>query len=166
MAARWALVRNYHQAKFIRDGVSPGELTRYGLDILVTRPEGVEKAEFEFIFDMTAMNEDGGIDAFGEAVVAAVRDDPRLQDPLTLGGIMQQLIFAPGACDAILPAMTAVGNRPGRRRRMRRGRQAGADRLCQVRRSRRRRGEGPRGSRPRNWRGWTPRRRSIAYPFG
>ena len=109
MQSRWVLVRNYHQAKVIRDGVTPGELTRYGLDILVTRPEGVEKPDFEFIFDLTAMMEDGTVDAFGEALVAAVRDDPRMQDPLTLGSIMQQLIFAPGACDAILTATKAAG---------------------------------------------------------
>ena len=109
MPSRWVLVRNYHQAQVIRDGVTPGEITRYGLDILVTNPEGVEKADFEFIFDLTAMMEDGTVDAFGEAMVNAVRDDPRLQDPLTLGSIMQQLIFAPGACDAILTASEAAG---------------------------------------------------------
>jgi TPR repeat protein len=109
MPSRWVLVRNYHQAQVIRDGVTPAEITRYGLDILVTNPEGVEKADFEFIFDLTAMMEDGTVDAFGEAMVNAVRDDPRLQDPLTLGSIMQQLVFAPGACDAILTASGAVG---------------------------------------------------------
>ncbi len=109
MPSRWALVRNYHQAQVIRDGVTPAEITRYGLDILVTRPEGVEKPDFEFIFDVTAMTEEGTVDAFGDAVVAVVRDDPRMQDPLTLGSIMQQLIFAPGACDAILTATAAAG---------------------------------------------------------
>ncbi|SDB31856.1 tetratricopeptide repeat protein [Bauldia litoralis] len=107
--ARWALVRNYHQASFIRDIVTAAEITRYGLDILVTRPEGVEKAEFEFVFDLTAMHEAGTLDAFGAGVVDAVRDDQRLQDPLTLGSITQQFIFAPGACDAIQPAMQAAG---------------------------------------------------------
>lgn len=109
IAARWALVRNYHQASFIRDTVTAAEITRYGLDILVTRPEGVEKAEFEFIFDVTAMYEAGKLDAFGAGFVNAVRDDPRLQDPLTLGSITQQFIFAPGACDAVQPAMQVAG---------------------------------------------------------
>jgi hypothetical protein len=104
LPARWVLVRNYHQSQAIRQGVLPAEVTRYGLDILVTRPEGVEKPEFEFIFDVTAMDE-GTIDQFGTAVVNAVRDDQRLHDPLTLGSIMQQMIFAPGACDSVLKAI-------------------------------------------------------------
>jgi TPR repeat protein len=102
MAPRWALVRNYHQARVVRKIVSPAEITRYALDVMVTKPEGVEKAEFEFIFNTTQIYQDGQIRAFGGAVLAAIRDDPRLQDPLTLGGIMQQFVFAPGACDAIL----------------------------------------------------------------
>lgn len=104
MAPRWALVRNYHQARVVRKIVSPAEITRYALDVMVTKPEGVEKAEFEFIFNTSQIDQDGQIRAFGNAVLAAIRDDPRLQDPLTLGGIMQQFVFAPGACDAVLDA--------------------------------------------------------------
>jgi hypothetical protein len=104
MAPRWALVRNYHQARVVRKIVSPAEITRYALDVMVTKPEGVEKAEFEFIFDITQIEQDRQIRAFGNAVLNAIRDDRRLQDPLTLGGIMQQFIFAPGACDAVLDA--------------------------------------------------------------
>jgi TPR repeat protein len=104
MAPRWALVRNYHQAQVVRKVVSPAEITRYGLDVLVTRPEGADKAEFEFIFDVSQIYQDRQIRAFGSAVLAAIRDDTRLQDPLKLGGIMQQFVFAPGACDAVLDA--------------------------------------------------------------
>jgi TPR repeat protein len=103
-APRWALVRNYHQARVVRKIVSPAEITRYALDLMVTKPEGVDKAEFEFIFNTTQIFQDGQIRAFGNAVLAAVRDDARLQDPLTLGGIMKQFIFAPGACDGVLAA--------------------------------------------------------------
>ncbi|MCB1494190.1 MAG: hypothetical protein KDJ86_00270 [Bauldia sp.] len=108
LPARWVLVRNYHQSGAIRQGVSPAEVTRYGLDILVTRPEGVEKPDFEFIFDVTAMMDEGTIDQFGAALVNAVRDDERLRDPLTLGAIMQQMIFAPGACDSVLKAIETL----------------------------------------------------------
>jgi TPR repeat protein len=104
MAPRWALVRNYHQARVVRKIVSPAEITRYALDVMVTKPEGMEKAEFEFIFNTTQIDQDGNIGAFGSAVLAAMRDDKRLQDPLTLGGIMHQFVFAPGACDAMLDA--------------------------------------------------------------
>ena len=45
---RWALVRNCHQAKVVRSVVTPAEVVRYALDLLVTRPPSVKKAEFEF----------------------------------------------------------------------------------------------------------------------
>ena len=109
MASRWVLVKNYHQADLIRAGVTPEEITRYGLDILVSRPEGIEKAEFEFIFDLTSIYQEGNGDRFGKAFLDAVRDDPRLHDPLTLGGILQQVLFAPGACEAVLAALAAAG---------------------------------------------------------
>ncbi len=104
LASRWALLRNYHQSGLVRSVVDAGDMTRYGLDLLVTRPEQAEKVEFEFIFTVSAMYEGGVIDAFGEALVDAVRDDQRLQDSLTLGGVLQQVVFAPGACDAVLAA--------------------------------------------------------------
>jgi hypothetical protein len=109
LPARWVLLRNYHQSTMIRKAVSAGDITRYGLDLVVTRPQEAEKVDFEFIFTLSAMYQDGAIDAFGDAMLDAVRDDQRLQDPLTLGGVMQQALFAPGACDAILEASTKVG---------------------------------------------------------
>jgi len=109
LAARWVLVRNYHQARVVRKAVSPAEISRYGLDILVKRPAGMDKAEFEFIFDITQIAQDGKSGAFGQAMLDAVRDDPTLQDPLTLGGVMKQLIFAPEACDAVLQAARKAG---------------------------------------------------------
>lgn len=107
LAARWALVSNYHQADFVRNNVTAAEVTRYGLDILVARPAGIEKPDFAFVFDVTQIQSDGRIRAFGGAVIAAIRDDGRMQDPLALGGVLKALVFAPGACDAILAAAEA-----------------------------------------------------------
>ena len=110
IAPRWALVRNYHQAKVVRSVVTPAEVVRYALDLLVTRPPSVKKAEFEFAMDLAQIAEDGKFDAVGDATLAAIRDDPRLHDPLTLGGIMKQfIIFAPRACDAVLDAAKRAG---------------------------------------------------------
>ena len=109
IASRWALVRNYHQAKIVRSVVTPEEITRYALDLLVTRPDGVDKPEFEFIFDLTQIAQDRKNAAAGNATLQAIRDDERLQDPLTLGGVMGQFVFAPGACDAVLSAARKAG---------------------------------------------------------
>lgn len=104
LPSRWALVRNYHQAKAVRAVVTPDQVTRYALDILVSKPAGVDKAEFEFIFDLTQIAKDRKSKTVGSATLQAVRDDPRLQDPLTLGAIMGQFAFAPNACDSVLAA--------------------------------------------------------------
>ncbi|RWE05343.1 MAG: sel1 repeat family protein [Mesorhizobium sp.] len=104
LPSRWVLVRNYHQARAIRSVVTPEEVTRYALDILVSKPDGVDKAEFEFIFDLTQIAQDRKSKTVGSATLQAVRDDPRLQDPLTLGAIMGQFAFAPNACDSVLAA--------------------------------------------------------------
>ncbi len=109
VASRWALLQNYHMSTAVRRVVGPGDITRYGLDLIVTRPEQAEKVDFEFIFTVSAMYQDGTSAVFGEAFVDAVRDDARLQDPLTLGGVMQQVLFAPGGCEAILDAAGKLG---------------------------------------------------------
>ncbi|BCM18543.1 tetratricopeptide repeat protein [Mesorhizobium sp. J8] len=109
LPSRWVLVRNYHQARAIRSVVTPEEITRYALDILVSKPEGVEKPEFEFIFDLTQIAQDRKSKMVGSATIQAIRDDPRLQDPLTLGAIMGQFAFAPDACDSVLAAAKKAG---------------------------------------------------------
>jgi TPR repeat protein len=107
--ARWALLPNYHKAATIRRVVSAAEITRYGLDLMVEKPPSAEKVEFEFIFNTTQIYQDGKSREFGQAVIAAIRDDRRLQDPLVLGGIFKQFIFAPGACDAVLASARRAG---------------------------------------------------------
>lgn len=102
--ARWALLPNYHQSAMVRRVVSAAEITRYGLDLMVTKPPQAEKVEFEFIFNTTQIYQDGKSREFGQAVIATIRDDKRMQDALTLGGLLKQFIFAPGACDAVLAA--------------------------------------------------------------
>ncbi|MDX8466295.1 hypothetical protein RFM26_11445 [Mesorhizobium sp. VK23B] len=109
LPSRWVLVRNYHQARAIRSVVTAEEITRYALDILVSKPEGVDKPEFEFIFDLTQIAKDRKSKAEGNATLQAIRDDPRLQDPLTLGAIMGQFAFAPDACDSVLAAARKAG---------------------------------------------------------
>lgn len=107
--ARWALLPNYHQLAAVRRVVSAAEITRYGLDLMLTKPPNAEKIEFEFIFNTTQIYQDGKVEEFGRAVIDAIRDDVRLQDPLALGGVLKQFIFAPGACDAVLASARRAG---------------------------------------------------------
>lgn len=107
--ARWALLPNYHKLDTVRRVVSAAEITRYGLDLMLTKPPGAEKIEFEVIFNTTQIYQDGKAREFGQSVIAAIRDDRRLQDPLVLGGVLKQFIFAPGACDAVLASAKRAG---------------------------------------------------------
>lgn len=102
--SRWLMMSNYHQSSLVRQVVSPAELTRYSLDILVVKPDQAPKASFEFIFDLTTMYKQDRGRAFGAAFLTTVRDDPRLQDLSMLTEIGQHMMFAPGACDAVLAA--------------------------------------------------------------
>lgn len=108
-AARWALVPNYHQVEAVRRVVSAAEITRYGLDMMITRPPGAEKVDFEVIFNVTQIYQDGKASEFGKSVLDTIRDDERLHDPLVLGGVLKQFLFAPGACDAVLASANRAG---------------------------------------------------------
>ncbi|WP_342358851.1 tetratricopeptide repeat protein [Terrarubrum flagellatum] len=109
LPARWLLLRSYHRAQDVRAVVSPEEIVRYGLDVMISKPQGAEKADFEYIFTLGQIFTDRKMAAFARAFLAAVRDDSRLQDPLTLGGITQQLIMAPAACDAVADEARRAG---------------------------------------------------------
>jgi len=82
---------------------------RYGVDLMVRRPEGTEKASIDFSFVATTLARAGKTAVLGEALLASMRDTPALQDPLTLGGFLQQLQTAPGACDALLATAKKAG---------------------------------------------------------
>ncbi|MCB1446250.1 MAG: sel1 repeat family protein [Rhizobiaceae bacterium] len=107
--ARWALLPNYHKLDTVRRVVTAAEITRYGLDLMVEKPPSAEKVEFEVIFNTTQIYQDGKAGEFGRAVIDTIRDDARLQDPLVLGGVLKQFIFAPGACDAVLASARRAG---------------------------------------------------------
>jgi len=102
--ARWVIMRNYHQSTLLRAAVTPAELTRYNLDILVSKLAETPKADFEFIFNLTEMYKKDRSKAFGSAFIGAVRDDPRLQDLSALTEIAKHMQFSPGACDAVASA--------------------------------------------------------------
>jgi TPR repeat protein len=102
--ARWVIMRNYHQSTLLRAAVTPAELTRYNLDILVSKLAETPKADFEFIFNLTEMYKKDRSKAFAGAFIGAVRDDPRLQDLSTLTEIAKHMQFSPGACDGVAAA--------------------------------------------------------------
>ena len=146
IAPRWALVRNYHQAKVVRSVVTPAEIVRYALDLLVTRPPSVKKAEFEFALDLAQIAEDGKFDAVGDATLAAIRDDPRLHDPLTLGGIMRAIHHVRAARLRRRSRCGQEGRHPRPRLRWLRGRHARrAHPVCQGTGARGRRCRRPQG---------------------
>lgn len=102
--ARWVIMRNYHQSRLVRAAVTAADLTRYNLDILVSKQAETPKASFEFIFNLTELYKLDRSKAFAGAFIGAVRDDPRLQDLTELMEIAKHMKFSPGACDGVARA--------------------------------------------------------------
>jgi len=103
--ARWVLMRNYHKSSVIRRIVSVEEITRYSLDILVSNPPQAQKADFEYIFNLTEIFKAKRSGAFANTVIEVVRDDPRLQDSVALAPIFKHTMMSPGGCDALSAAL-------------------------------------------------------------
>ncbi len=100
--SRWALLRWYDQSSIVGQAVTPAELTRYGIDLLLTNDPRMEKLSIEFNFAMAELWKADQENAFAEGFLTALRDDPRLRDKQTLDDILHDLIFIPGGCDMLL----------------------------------------------------------------
>jgi hypothetical protein len=101
-AARWFIVDRYDENSDIPKVVSPAEVIRYNLDLLLARPSNMPKLDFKLIFNVTAVTmKRREPRAFAAAFMDALRDDPRLQHAGGLGAVLGHLSFAPMACDAI-----------------------------------------------------------------
>ena len=143
-------VGNDHTSDSVRTMVTPEEVTRYGLDLMVRRPEGVEKPDFEFIFDLTQLEGRQGWRVRCRRR-SAIRDTPALQDPLKLGGLLHQFVFAPEACDSLLRAAEKAGVAGLGFRRLRRNLRYGTDRLRESQGPGRYRGGGAQEGRGRDF---------------
>jgi hypothetical protein len=109
--SRWALLRNYHapEAEMLRAIVSPAEITRFGIDLLLTADPSMEKLDGEFTFAMSQIYVDGHTAEFAESFVAMLREDARLRNRPVLGDVLMAVVFIPGACDAAIDRAIAEG---------------------------------------------------------
>lgn len=99
--ARWAIVDKYAENSLIPKVVSPAEVIRYNLDLILTKAKGHEKADINLIFNTTRLTRGGQGKAFAEAVVAAIRDDARLHQPEALANVLAQFNMAPLGCESL-----------------------------------------------------------------
>ncbi|KAA2235549.1 tetratricopeptide repeat protein [Salinarimonas soli] len=113
--ARWFLVDRFDDDPHIRDAVSTAEITRYSLDMMLTRPDYAKKVEFKFLFNIIGvMTKRRDHDAFASAFLDWLRDDLRLQ--ANLGRIFGQIDVAPRAClvltrEAVRRGVPEIGER-------------------------------------------------------
>jgi hypothetical protein len=113
--ARWFLVDRFDDDAHVRDAVSTAEITRYSLDMMLTRPDYAKKVEFKFLFNIIGvMTKRRDHDAFASAFFDWLRDDPRLQ--ANLASIFGQLDISPHACvvvtkEAMRRKVPGVGER-------------------------------------------------------
>jgi TPR repeat protein len=109
--SRWALMRNYHmpEAALVRAIVTPSEMTRFGIDLMLTADPTMEKLDTEFTFAMAQIYMDGHSEEFAESFLAMLREDDRLHSRPALGDLLMALVFVPGACDAVIEKAVAEG---------------------------------------------------------
>jgi len=85
--------------------VTPAEVTRFALDVMITNPKGAEKASFDYMFNITSIFQAKQSVRLGEAFIDAVRDDKRLQDEEALARILAHTMMSPGGCAGISAAL-------------------------------------------------------------
>ena len=107
--ARFWLMRYYDDAAAVRAEVSPEEMARFGLDLMLGKDPAMEKLDIEFTFAITQISMEGKRDKFAEGLLSTLRDDARLATKAGLGEMLQTLIFVPEACDAIVEAAINAG---------------------------------------------------------
>ena len=107
--ARWVLVRWYDQSPLIAEAVTPEELSRYAVDMLLTKHPLMEALELEVNFALTELWKAREGPAFASGFLTVLRDDPRIQDKFVLEEILHQLLFIPGACEMLLDGARGAG---------------------------------------------------------
>jgi TPR repeat protein len=107
--ARFWLMRYYDDAAVVRAEVSPEEMARFGLDLMLGKDPAMEKLDIEFTFAITQISMEGKRDGFAAGFLSTLRDDARLANRAGLGEMLQALIFVPEACDAIVEAAINAG---------------------------------------------------------
>jgi hypothetical protein len=107
--SRWVLLRWYDQSPLVGEAVSPEEITRYGIDLMLTKDQRMEKLSIEFNFAITELYKAHQSQAFADGFLAELRDDPRLKVKQTLDDLLGELIFIPGGCDMLLEGAAKAG---------------------------------------------------------
>jgi hypothetical protein len=107
--ARWAIVDKYAENALIAKVVSPAEVIRYNIDLVLTKQKGHEKADINLIFNTTAVLRARQGKPFAEAVLASIRDDARLHEPEALGNVLQQFNMAPLGCETMAREAPKLG---------------------------------------------------------
>lgn len=105
LTSRFGLMSNYHKMPLIRQIITPAEVTRFALDVMITNPKGAEKANFDYMFNITSIFQAKQSVRLGEAFIDAVRDDKRLQDEEALSAILGHTKMSPGGCAGISSAL-------------------------------------------------------------
>ncbi len=99
---RLAILKGFSDQNMAVQVVAPGLAVVYGIDVILSEPPGAEKAEFDFVFMVSNMYQQGNLPIAAEVVLFTLRDDPRLWGPEAFDKLADQFIFIPGYCDQLL----------------------------------------------------------------
>ena len=98
---RLAILKGFSDSNMAVQVVAPGLAVVYGIDVILSEPAGSEKAEFDFVFMVSNMYQQGTLPIAAEVVLFTLRDDPRLWGPEAFDKLADQFIFIPGYCDEL-----------------------------------------------------------------
>ena len=102
MVTRLEILKNYSDVALVREAVPPGMAAVYGIDVLTSQPPGAEKAQIDFVFAITHMEQNGSLAIAAEVLLFTLRDDPRLRNPEVFDRVAGNFVFAAGYCDELL----------------------------------------------------------------
>lgn len=106
--ARYQLVKVWDDQKLPQELVTPAEITLWGIDVLLHRIGSMKDAKIEFVFNTTKIQMTRRMQGWVDGFMIAVRDDPRLSQEGELTGLLKDMIFVGGACDAIAARIRAL----------------------------------------------------------
>ena len=98
---RLAILKGFSDSNMAVQVVPPGLAVVYGIDVILSEPPGSEKAEFDFVFMVSNMYQQGNLPIAAEVVLFTLRDDPRLWGPEAFDKLADRFIFIPGYCDEL-----------------------------------------------------------------
>jgi hypothetical protein len=106
--ARFQFVKSWDDQPLAREIVPANEITLWGIDVLISKLDGMDKAKIHFVFNTSRIDRSRQMQRWADGFIVAVRDDPRLSEEGVLTTLLKDMVFVGGACDVIAGRIRAL----------------------------------------------------------